>query len=339
MGWFWKPSSGSRPSDHVRPAPSSLSQEQRTARREAIIQERTGDIIAVPGDIVSEVVVTCLREILLVEDQHDWAPRETELLPDWRARKGLPSDLSTLSKEVEDRFRVRRHELERYEKILWDGERLFNANRDLIEKFLEIAERKVSVIDEYGEDSWGSLPAEVIRLVEKVALRQGAVPSVLSKLLLDEGPDYPFPAVSENRWQEFAASAGAGLLQCAVLADRAFRQQHDKRFGSHVEKLLRDAGFVDVRDTEASGRSELIAQKSGRTVLIVAKRCGTLVDTNVVFDAGWEKSLHKTDEAWVVTNSSFTAAARNVAHKKGVRLFDGHALASLSSTLRTWPSG
>jgi hypothetical protein len=33
----------------------------------------------------------------------------------------------------------------------------------LIDQFLQIAERKVVVLDEYGDENWGALDAEILR--------------------------------------------------------------------------------------------------------------------------------------------------------------------------------
>jgi hypothetical protein len=41
--------------------------------------------------------------------------------------------------------------------------------KELLDRFLEITDRKVSVSDDYGDDKWDALPKEVVRLLSKAA--------------------------------------------------------------------------------------------------------------------------------------------------------------------------
>lgn len=50
---------------------------------------------------------------------------------------------------------------------------LFERNRNLIAKFLEIAERKVSTLDEYGDENWEVLPVVIVACLKKIAQREG----------------------------------------------------------------------------------------------------------------------------------------------------------------------
>jgi hypothetical protein len=50
---------------------------------------------------------------------------------------------------IEERERVEREA---------EYESLLTKCRDLVGKFLEIAERKVSVLDDYGDENWDALP-------------------------------------------------------------------------------------------------------------------------------------------------------------------------------------
>ena len=45
-------------------------------------------------------------------------------------------------------------------------------HRDLVDKFLEIAERRVCIVDEYGDENWDVLPEEIYRCLAKVAKRE-----------------------------------------------------------------------------------------------------------------------------------------------------------------------
>jgi len=42
-------------------------------------------------------------------------------------------------------------------------------HRELLDRFLEITERKVSVLDDYGDENWDALHQEIERLLSKTA--------------------------------------------------------------------------------------------------------------------------------------------------------------------------
>src|SRR5882762_3995434 len=54
-------------------------------------------------------------------------------------------------------------------------EMFLTKHRDLVDKFLEIAERKVSVIDDYGDEDLDALPLEVHKCLAKIAKREPSV--------------------------------------------------------------------------------------------------------------------------------------------------------------------
>jgi hypothetical protein len=52
------------------------------------------------------------------------------------------------------------------------AEAVLSRNSDLVNKFLEIAERKISILDEYGDEDWDSLPDEIRKCLTKIAERE-----------------------------------------------------------------------------------------------------------------------------------------------------------------------
>jgi len=52
---------------------------------------------------------------------------------------------------------------------------ILRRNRDLVEKFLEIAERRVSVLDAYGDEKWDTLPGEILLFMKKLSQRERRV--------------------------------------------------------------------------------------------------------------------------------------------------------------------
>ena len=62
---------------------------------------------------------------------------------------------------------------------------------DLIRKFLDIAERKISVLDDYGDERMHLLDGEVDACIAKIAGREGLPESMVRKMLKDDDPSLP----------------------------------------------------------------------------------------------------------------------------------------------------
>jgi hypothetical protein len=80
-----------------------------------------------------------------------------------------------------EQARIQRQQKETHERLSRETEertqREYQAWRlqhpALVDKFFEIAERKVSVLDDYGDENWDALPAEVETLLLKTAKADG----------------------------------------------------------------------------------------------------------------------------------------------------------------------
>jgi hypothetical protein len=215
---------------------------------------------------------------------------------------------------------------------------LYEGSTGLIQKFLEVAERRVSILDEYGDENWEALDREVEICLVKIAQQNGV----------------------DIRWQTHIASlrrGGTGLLPDSYLllwerlADD-FRKYHKNRgsevssvdvtgisgvdFEAFIARRLKENGYEDVRGTPATGDqgADLIAKKNGRTIIIQAKRYHGTVGNKAVQEVNGAVSFYGGDEAWVITNSTYTSSARALAQKTNVRLFDGRDLERLDDILR-----
>jgi hypothetical protein len=71
------------------------------------------------------------------------------------------------AEELQNRERLRLEEIQSERDALW------SSNKVLIQKFLEIAERKVSIIDDNGDENWEALPQEIETCLLKIARRNG----------------------------------------------------------------------------------------------------------------------------------------------------------------------
>ncbi len=223
----------------------------------------------------------------------------------------------------------------------------------VVEKFLEIAERKVSVLDDYGDERWDLLPKEIeILLLKTAKLDSDCIESIKSLLFRDlEGPDL----VRGLRTKIQARfRPGEDLSAFLVLItkyrllkarlEREFCSYHEshrskksaeqfdelsgREFETYVAKVLTEIGFKDVSGTPVTGDqgADLIAKRDGRTIVIQAKRYQGSVGNRAVQEVVGAVSFYGADEGWVVTSGSFTPSAKALAQKNSVKLIDGHAL-------------
>jgi restriction endonuclease len=209
-------------------------------------------------------------------------------------------------------------------------------HHDLVDKFLEIAERKISVLDDYGDENWDALPAEVHNCLIKLAKREQSidVSKCSQKSTLLGGYEYPcarhlaaslhskFRAYHEARKQLPNTAQGFLGLTGIDLETR-------------LANLLKEAGF-GVAGTPATGDqgADLIAKKHGRTIAIQAKGYKGPVGNGAVQEIVGALRFYNADEGWVVTNSTFTPSARSLARANNIKLIDGNDLKDLAA-LRT----
>jgi hypothetical protein len=209
-------------------------------------------------------------------------------------------------------------------------------NSDLVDRFLEIAERKVSILDDYGDENWEALPVEVYKCLLKIAKRNPLidVSRIGVKSLLTPGLKKLLGGYNEPTARYMAASL-----------ESRFRAYHDARkkspsaahdigalsgtdFETYLAKLLKQAGFESVVGTPASGDqgADLIARRSGKTIAIQAKGYRGSVGNGAVQEIVGAIRFYRADEGWVITNSTFTASARALAQANNIRLIDGSDL-------------
>lgn len=258
-------------------------------------------------------------------------------------------------------------------------EELLARNQKLIDTFLEIVERKVSIIDDYGDENWKILPSEIKVCVRKICEREGfrfdwatfareereALSRTYSGRRRHIGTLRPPPhcrclscgSMAFNTIQSRCAHCG-GL--CRLMSDRdfymeefgwlekelekrfrrchedakskppreiGFPRQSGEEFEAEVAKLLRERGY-QIRGTPTTGDqgADLIAMKNGRKIIIQVKRYQGPVGNFSVQEVIGAIRFYDGDEGWVITNSTFTASAKALAQKAGIKLIDGRAL-------------
>jgi hypothetical protein len=101
-----------------------------------------------------------------------------------------------------------------------------------------------------------------------------------------------------------------------------------RQFEEYIAWLLRKLGYSEVSTTRGSGDhgADVLATKDDVRIAIQAKKWESSVGNKAVQEVFAATRHYGADVGWVITNSTFTPHARELAHSCGVRLIDGHEL-------------
>lgn len=99
-------------------------------------------------------------------------------------------------------------------------------------------------------------------------------------------------------------------------------------FERYLKDVLERAGCEAVQTTKTSGDygADLLINHRGRTIIVQAKSYSENVGLEAVQQVEAARRLYRAEEAWVITDSDFTAPARVLAAENNVQLIDGNCL-------------
>jgi Holliday junction resolvase len=206
---------------------------------------------------------------------------------------------------------------------------LFARNEDLVKKFLQIAERKISIIDDYGDEKWEALPSEIENCLKKIAQREN------KKIDWKRCAKYSYLLPTEYQWLRHELENVFRIYHLNQQARSFTRDDLSTMTGIEFEawivKLLKENGFDDVRGTPATGDqgADILANKDGRHIVIQAKRHKGTVSNKAVQEVIAALQYYGGNEGWVITNSTFTPSAVALAQKSKIRLIDREGLAHI----------
>jgi len=112
-------------------------------------------------------------------------------------------------------------------------------------------------------------------------------------------------------------------------------EQIDKMTGYQFEKylseLFREHGYKAKVTPERGdyGADLILKRKDGSLIAVQAKRYKKNIGINAIQEASGGRDHYKTGEAWVVTNSFFTLAAKKQSKSSDVRLINREELIKL----------
>jgi restriction system protein len=99
------------------------------------------------------------------------------------------------------------------------------------------------------------------------------------------------------------------------------------QFEYYLKELYRSRGYgAEVTNASGDYGADLLLNKDGKKIVVQAKRYSKDVGIKAVQEVIGAKSYYKADEAWVVSNSHFTRAAKELAQKGTVLLVDREML-------------
>ncbi|MBI5059362.1 restriction endonuclease [candidate division KSB1 bacterium] len=219
-----------------------------------------------------------------------------------------------------------------------ETERLWVENKDLVLKFFEISYRKVSIRDDYGDESWSVLHKQIVECLQKIGEREGVKVGIIKDWFKDD-----------KSWRlEYSSGKEKQFRELARRLDSSFRIYHEKQknnlvpmseiegysgqeFEAYIAKLLPLIGFHEICGTPVTGDqgADLLARKDDRLFVFQVKRQKSPVGNKAVQEVVAALQFYGGDEGWVITNSTFTPAASALAEKSGVRLVDGVYLGTL----------
>jgi hypothetical protein len=339
--WYWRHRTG-RP----RPAGNNSSTLP-TNKSASLIERHQGTIATYRNQIhlsgsyeVENTARDCIGAIAHEEGRTNLEPHG-EYLYKWEQRSDIPDEYRRLAEHLKTEFEKRVQELHKLkdEQIGLKAEKLLSANWDLVEKFLEITERKVSVLDDYGDEHWDALPEEIVKCMKKISERERPATDLrFVKRTKTENWKDTIRTISwtlSNEYRMMPEKLQQLFQEHHEEAKSKHRDETDLHslsgveFETHIARVLRSAGY-EVQGTPTTGDqgADLIAKKNGRTIIIQAKRYQGVVGNKAVQEIVSAVSFYGGDEGWVITNSTFSASAIALAQKTSVKLIDGPALRS-----------
>lgn len=138
------------------------------------------------------------------------------------------------------------------------------------------------------------------------------------------------------------AALGSRRVERAVQMGRAGIHQIDQMDGTTFEHYLEELLLTHGYNVKHLGRvgdfgADLLVERQGRRSVIQAKRYGSNVGIDAVREAATARQHYGADGAIVITNSSFTRAATELARTNHVELWGRPTLLQLASSASSVP--
>jgi hypothetical protein len=314
----------------------------------AVLYERNKDIIEKHLNAVTsgshrsyyadDATRDCVNDICLAEGQIDIRPQH-QYFRNWK--QGAPQNWVELAEEIRGKISSRIKELEDIKSAERELETkkqmtdLMEKHQGLLDQFNEIAYRKVTTIDDYGEENWEALDKEIYILLSKIGKKEGKTEEEIKDWKKSEwrirlhAPEYFL--LREELGSSFRNYYSSRKNNSSNGSD--FSNMSGIEFENHIADLLKKNGFTNIMGTPKTGDqgADLLARKGGKKIVIQAKRHASAVGNKAVQEVIGAIRFYDVHEGWVITNSVFTKSAKELANKNNVKLIDGADLERFSS--------
>jgi len=220
---------------------------------------------------------------------------------------------------------------------------LLEGESVLVERFLEVASRRASLLDEYGDDNPEAVDDELDRVIGKLRKKYADVAAASAARTSAMGRTRRGSNGTRARGESYVGSEtnlDATLRRALrmrfdvfyrkpTLAERAdiatIQNLDGEAYEAQVMSWLRDLGIKDVRGTRRSGDQGadiLFTTRTGKRVVVQCKRYAAKVGNTAVQEVHAARSIYSCAHAWVVTTAVATAGAREAAQKTRVTLVE-----------------
>lgn len=322
---------------------SNSGNNSKTDKKPRTLRERSREIISIHYNKLSyhhsqfyyidNAVRDCVREIAVAEGCPLRGPGY-QYLSNWL--HNADPEYKALAIDIKDVFAKQYHKLcndrDRKEKDKMD-EQVINTyvkHKDIIDKFFDIAFRKVTTLDGYGDEDWAAFKKELTLLLCKIAEREGLAHHIKD---IKKGSFWSVKWLDELKIQiESDFKDYYKEKKSAPISKTGYADLNGVEFENYLMNFFRKMGF-EVMGTPATGDqgADMFLINNSKKIAIQAKKYSKPVGNKAIQEIVSARTFYSCDEAWVITNSQFTKSASDLAQKCDVRLVDGLALDKLIS--------
>ena len=293
--------------------------------REEALRDKS-DFFPIFDFTVDDAVVRFMGAVLPRTALAAYAPRPGERFRRWVVSRSFPQVLTHYvhslhgemmaarrealrAREEEEKARRTKEEQERVRENRARARNLLDTENTLVRRFCEIALRKVRMRDEYGDENWDALPGEIKLVSDKLLKKRPDASDARTEIirLLEEEFRAYYRARLENDEDDESVAEMTGV-----------------EFEAHLMARLEALGARDVCGTAKSGDQggDILFRYGSPRIVVQCKRHKRPVGNKAIQEAHAAKTFYGCDRAWVITNSTFTGAARQLASSVGVTLIE-----------------
>lgn len=202
------------------------------------------------------------------------------------------------------------------------AEKLCKTVTESFEKVVNI-EKVIKFLVECGWEIDSDFKFDVIRnLLEKLELKYAE--GELRQLITEIKEEIDLKEFEQN----LSSQQKSGLGE--------FKDLDGHGFEGYIQKIFEFLGYTVIRTPLTGDQgADLIISKEGTKTVIQAKRYEGNVSNKAIQEVVAAKNYYKAEKATVVTNSSFTKGALELALANNVELWDGEKLENIIKNLKT----